>query len=41
MSEASAEIDAIVDGLGNWRGHQLAEIRRLFHEAVPDVVEGS
>lgn len=41
MSEASAEIDALIDGLGDWRGHQPAEIRRLFQEAVPDVVEGS
>lgn len=39
MSEASAQIDALLDGLSDWRGEQLAEIRRLFHEAVPDVVE--
>ncbi len=38
MSEGSAEIDALVDGLGDWRGHQPADIRRLSHEAVPDVV---
>ena len=32
-------IDARIAELGDWRGAQLARIRALIHEAVPDVVE--
>lgn len=32
-------IDARIEVLGDWRGEVLAQVRRLIHEAVPDVVE--
>jgi hypothetical protein len=39
-SEApSAQIDARINELGDWRGETLARVRALIHEAVPDVVE--
>lgn len=36
---APQEIDAIFDALGDWRGERLQRIRKLIHEARPDVVE--
>ncbi len=36
---ASAEIDARIRSLGDWRGEMLARLRALIKEAVPDVVE--
>lgn len=36
---ASAQIDARIAELGDWRGATLARVRALIHEAVPDVVE--
>ncbi|SFJ20613.1 hypothetical protein SAMN03159338_1067 [Sphingomonas sp. NFR04] len=36
---ATAEIDAKIAALADWRGALLARVRRLIHEAVPDVVE--
>jgi hypothetical protein len=36
---ASAQIDARIRELGDWRGAALARMRALIHEAVPDVVE--
>jgi hypothetical protein len=36
---ASGEIDARIADLGDWRGERLAQIRKLIHEADPDVVE--
>ena len=35
----SADIDAKLATLGDWRGATLAKIRRLIKEADPDVVE--
>jgi len=35
----SAEIDAKLATLGDWRGATLARMRRLIREADPDVVE--
>jgi len=35
----SAEIDAKIASLGDWRGATLVRIRRLIKEADPDVVE--
>jgi hypothetical protein len=32
-------IDARIKELGDWRGETLARIRKLIHEADPDVVE--
>ena len=36
---ASAEIDARIAALGDWRGQTLARVRALIREALPDVVE--
>lgn len=36
---ASAAIDARIRELGDWRGHMLAKVRALIHEADPEVVE--
>ena len=36
---ASALIDQRIKELGDWRGKTLAKMRRLIHEADPDVVE--
>ena len=38
-TDPSAEIDAIVRGLDDWRGERLRRLRALIHDAVPDVVE--
>ena len=38
-SSASAEIDARIAALGDWRGETLARVRALIHQAVPDVIE--
>ena len=35
----SQDIDTKIASLGDWRGQALAEVRRLIHEADPDVVE--
>ncbi len=35
----NSEIDAKIEALGDWRGETLRRIRRLIHEADPDVVE--
>lgn len=32
-------IDARIEELDDWRGEMLATVRRLVHEAVPEVVE--
>jgi hypothetical protein len=32
-------IDARIKELGDWRGETLSRMRKLIHEAVPDVVE--
>jgi hypothetical protein len=36
---ASRRIDERIRSLGGWRGEALAEVRRLIHEADPDIVE--
>ena len=38
-AEAARLIDARIRSLGDWRGETLAEVRRLIHEADPEVVE--
>lgn len=37
--DASVLIDARIESLGDWRGEALARMRKLIHEALPDVVE--
>lgn len=37
--DAASLIDARIAALGDWRGETLAEVRRLIHEAVPEVEE--
>lgn len=37
--DASKLIDARIQELGDWRGETLANVRKLIHEANPDVVE--
>jgi hypothetical protein len=36
---ASAQIDARIAALDDWRGSILARVRELIHKALPDVVE--
>lgn len=36
---AARQIDAKIAGLGDWRGEALARMRKLIHEADPEVVE--
>jgi len=36
---ASQRIDARIAELGDWRGKTLARVRKLIHQADPDVVE--
>jgi hypothetical protein len=36
---ASKRIDEMIAGLRDWRGERLAEVRKLIHEADPDVLE--
>ena len=38
---ASQRIDRRIQSLGDWRGATLAQVRRLIHEADPDIVEES
>jgi hypothetical protein len=37
--DPSRLIDAVIGELDDWRGQQLAEIRRLIHDALPEVEE--
>ena len=40
MSSSAAEkIDERIASLADWRGEKLAEIRRIIHEADPEVTE--
>ena len=36
---ASESISRRIEGLGDWRGETLAQVRRLIHEACPDIQE--
>ncbi|KJV36727.1 DUF1801 domain-containing protein [Luteibacter yeojuensis] len=38
-TDAPALIDQHIAELGDWRGEALARMRKLIHEALPDVVE--
>jgi hypothetical protein len=37
--KASAEITRRISELGDWRGEMLSHVRKLIHDADPDVVE--
>jgi hypothetical protein len=37
--DCSKQIDAKIAGLVDWRGEMLARVRKIIHEADPDVVE--
>ena len=37
--QASAFIDAKINGLGDWRGKTLAKVRAIIHAADPEIVE--
>ena len=39
MTDASQKITERVAELGDWRGETLKRVRKLIHDAVPDVVE--
>src|SRR5271157_1153604 len=39
VKSASAFIDERIKELGDWRGKMLAKVRRIVHEADPEIVE--
>ncbi len=39
MESASARIDEKIERLGDWRGQMLAKVRKIIHEADPEIVE--
>jgi len=39
VESASAFIDEKIKELGDWRGKTLAHVRKLIHDADPDIVE--
>jgi hypothetical protein len=39
MESASKNIDKKIKELGDWRGEMLTNIRKLIHEADPEVIE--
>src|SRR5947208_4707994 len=39
VNAASALIDARIKELGDWRGKTLAKVRKLLHDADPEIVE--
>ena len=39
VESASASIDAKIMELGDWRGKMLARVRKIIHEADPEIVE--
>jgi hypothetical protein len=39
MESASALIDEKIKQLGDWRGKTLTHLRKLIHDADPDIVE--
>ncbi|HKA33615.1 MAG TPA: DUF1801 domain-containing protein [Candidatus Binatia bacterium] len=36
---ASGKIDEKIEALGDWRGETLARVRKIVHEADPEIVE--
>ena len=39
VEDASALIDARIKELGDWRGKMLAKVRKILHDADPEIVE--
>jgi len=39
VSSATAEIDAKIAALGDWRGETLGKLRGLIRQAIPDIEE--
>ena len=39
VESASASIGAKIKGLGDWRGKMLAKVRKIIHQADPEIVE--
>jgi hypothetical protein len=39
MNEASANIDQRIKELADWRGKTLAQVRKIIHQADPEIVE--
>ena len=39
VESASALIDKRIEELGDWRGKMLAKVRKIVHEADPEIVE--
>ena len=39
VESASTFIDAKIKGLGDWRGKTLAKVRKIIHQADPEIVE--
>ena len=39
MKSASAFIDEKIESLGDWRGKMLAKVRKIIHQADPEIVE--
>lgn len=39
LDSASARIDKKIEELGDWRGKTLANVRRIIHEADPEIIE--
>ena len=39
MESASALIDQRIGELGDWRGKMLAKVRKIIHQADPEIVE--
>ncbi len=39
VENASALIDARIKELGDWRGKTLAKVRKILHDADPEIVE--
>lgn len=40
LSLTSFQVDEKIRSIGGWRAETLAEVRRLIHEAVPEIEEG-
>lgn len=39
QESAQRKIDELIAGLGDWRGERLYEVRKLIHDALPEISE--